>query len=181
MGLLDLLHLRGRRRDTRRPFSQKPAKPGAPLVLGGRTFRPIGESTVEHDYLFIGLVRELGLDDPRLLPSETPEQFAMRLLTDVIASGRALDALGYLLTPVDVESEEWTPEIGSETVEFIGKLVDPADKALIRGLTLGFLSDFFERGLGSWALSTASSGEPTAAKSASPSMIPATATGSGAP
>ena len=153
MGIFTKFLERGRRRTMRRPLSHAPAKPGAPFILGGRSFRSIGESTIEHDYLFIRLVRDLGLDDPHLTGDETPEQFAMRLLTDIIASGRALDALGFLLIPSEAKSEEWTPELGQETAVFLGGLVNPDDKAMVRGLTLGLLSDFFAQGLGSWTLS----------------------------
>jgi hypothetical protein len=179
MGLLGLIRMRGRQRETRRPFSQKPAKPGAPLVMGGRTFRPIGESTVEHDFRFMALLRDLGLDDPHRLSSETPAQFAVRLLNDLMASGRALEALGYLLIPEGVESEDWTVAVGQETAAFLGQLSKPGDKAQVRALTLSFLIDFFERGLGSWALSPSSSEELVKSRRSSPSMMPEPATGSG--
>jgi hypothetical protein len=179
MSLLGFLHLRGRRRETRRPFSPKPARPGEPLVMGGRIFRPIGESTVEHDYRFMGLLRDLGFDDPHKLSSETPERFARRLLNDLLASGRALEALGYLLIPEGVDSERWTPDLGQETAAFLGQLSKPADKAQVRALTLSFLADFFARGLGSWDLSASSSTEPEKSPNSSPMTMPGTATGSG--
>ncbi len=159
-----------------RALPQKPARPGAPIILGGRVFRPIGESTVEHDLKFMALLRDLGLDDPHRPESEAPEQFAVRLLNDLISSGRALEALGYLLIPGEARSEDWTPALGEETAEFLGGLVDPKDKARVQGLTLSFLRDFFELGLGSWALSTSSSAKAT---SASPQESQTTATASG--
>jgi len=90
-----------------RPLPQKPAKPGAPIILGGRVYRPIGESTVEHDFRFMGLLRDLGLDDPHRLESEAPEQFAVRLLNDLISSGRALEALGHLIVPCQTEWDSY--------------------------------------------------------------------------
>jgi hypothetical protein len=181
MGLLSRLHLRGRRRDVRRPLSQAPAKPGAPFVIGGRSFQAIGESTVEHDFRFMALLRDLGFDDPHKLASETPEQFGARLLNDLMASARALEVLGFLVIPVDVESEHWTPEVGAETAAFLGQLSRPADKAMVRSLTLSFLADFLERGLGSWTLSANSSGAAMKSPSPSPATMRVPGMDSGLP
>lgn len=157
-------HGKGRRRDKRRPFEHPehpaPAAPGDPIVLGGRTFRPIGESTVEHDYGFIALVRGMGLTSPSARAHEAPEELALRLLGEIIGSGKAMDALGYLLVPDGTPSEAWTPELGRQTAAFLAKLTRPEDKALVRSLTLSLLHDFFALGLGSWAISQTSS-QPT--------------------
>jgi len=134
-------------------------------TLGGRTFEVIGESTVEHDFTFMGIARKVGLDRPALLDNESVEEFAVRLLGDLLASGLALDLLGCLLIPEGIRSEDWTPEIGQETANFLGRLSSPAEKDKVRSLTLAALVDFFESGLAfSIASETSSGTSPREAK-----------------
>lgn len=119
-------------------------------VLGGRAFRSIGESTIQHDYTFMGMVREAGLDRPTLEPGETPQDFAARLLGEILSSGRAFDLLGVLLIPEGMEDTDWTPELGEETAAHLAHLTEPDDKAKVNGLVLSTLIDFFQTGLASY-------------------------------
>lgn len=128
-----------------------------PHLLGGRRFSVIGESTVEHDLTFMGLLRKAGLDMPTLREGELPKDFATRLLGDLLGSGKACELLGCLLIPEGVESEDWTPELGQETAEHIGHLTSAADKQKVNQLILSALVDFFESGLASLAATRASS------------------------
>lgn len=134
-------------------------------TIGGRTFLPLRESTVEQDFRFLALVGRARIDEVVMQPGESPEAFARRLLEVTIESGVILDLLGCLLIPEDIAPQDrdpgevWTPEVGQETARFLGQLRDPKDKAEVRGLVLSLLVSFFESGIVSLWTSTTSSTE----------------------
>ncbi len=134
-------------------------------TIGGRTFLPLRESTVEQDFRFLALVGRARIDEVVMQPGESPEAFARRLLEVTIESGVILDLLGCLLIPEDIAphdrdpGEVWTPEVGQETARFLGQLRDPKDKAEVRGLVLSLLVSFFESGIVSLSTSRTSSVE----------------------
>lgn len=117
------------------------------ITLGGRKFRPIRNSTVEHDFWLLDHVTEAGLDTLTMKGAETADQFAARLLREIIQSGKAFLLMGGLLIPDGIKAEDWTPEIALETAAFIEKLTDPADKALIQQSVVTMLIGFFTTGL----------------------------------
>jgi len=122
-------------------------------ILGGRTFLPLRESTVEQDFRFLALVGRARIDEVVMQPGERPEAFARRLLEVTIESGVILDLLGCLLVPEELAPQDrnpgevWTPEVGQETARFLGQLRDPKDKAEVRSLVLSLLVSFFESGI----------------------------------
>jgi len=134
-------------------------------TIGGRTFLPLHESTVEQDFRFLALINRARIDEVVMQPGESPEAFARRLLEMTIESGAILDLLGCLLIPEDIApqdrdpGEAWTPEVGRETARFLGQLRDPKDKAEVRSLVLSLLVSFFESGIVSLWTSTTSSTE----------------------
>lgn len=134
-------------------------------VLGGRTFLPIGESTVEQDFRFLALIKRARIDEVLMDPGESPESFARRLLEVTIESGVILDLLGCLLIPEDTAPQDrdpgevWTRQMGEETARFLGQLHDPRDKAEVRSLVLSLLVSFFESGIVSLWNSTTSFAE----------------------
>ena len=111
-------------------------------TIGGRTFLPLRESTVEQDFRFLALVKRARIDEVVMQPGENPEAFARRLLEVTIESGAILDLLGCLLIPEDIAprdrnpGEVWTPEVVQATAQFHGQLRDPKDKAEVRSLVL---------------------------------------------
>ncbi len=122
-------------------------------ILGGRTFLPLRESTVEQDFRFLALIKRARVDEVVMQLGESPEAFARRLLEVTIESGVILDLLGCLLVPAELApgdrdpGEVWTSEIGKETARFLGQLQDPKDKAEVRSLVLSLLVSFFESGI----------------------------------
>ena len=134
-------------------------------TIGGRTFLPLRESTVEQDFRFLALIKRARIDEVVMQPGESPEAFARRLLEVTIESGMILDLLGCLLVPEDIAPQDrdpgevWTPVVGQETARFLGQLRDPKDKAEVRGLVLSLLVSFFESGIVSLWTSTTSSTE----------------------
>ena len=143
-------------------------------TIGGRTFLPLRESTVEQDFRFLALIKRARIDEVVMQPGESPEAFARRLLEVTIESGVILDLLGCLLIPEDIAPQDrdpgevWTPEVGRETAQFLGQLRDPKDKAEVRGLVLSLLVTFFESGIVSLWTSTTSSAEAIPNPKASP-------------
>ena len=146
-------------------------------ILGGRTFLPVLESTVEQDFRFLRLIGQARIDEVVMQPGESPEAFARRLLEATIESGVILDLLGCLLVPEDLASgdrdpgEVWTSELGHETARFLGGLRDAEDKARVRSLVLSLLVSFFESGIVSLWTSPTSSSEaiPSTRKGPAPS------------
>lgn len=117
------------------------------IELGGRAYVPVKNSTIEHDFYLMGQIRAAGLDEVHVRPEESPEDFALRLLRDVINSGRVFLLLGGLLIPEGTASEDWTPELAEETARALKKLTAPDDKEKIREQVLSLLIGFFETGL----------------------------------
>ncbi len=134
-------------------------------TLGGRTFLPLRESTVEQDFRFLALIKRARIEEVVVLPGESPEAFARRLLEATIESGVILDLLGCLLIPEDSAPQDrdpgevWNPDVGRETAQFLGQLRNPEDKAEVRGLVLSLLVSFFESGIVSLWNSTTSFAE----------------------
>lgn len=151
-------------------------------VLGGRTFLSVTESTVEHDLYFHGIAGRAGLRFEKG-EDESVEEFASRILAELIQSGQALELLGCLIVPEEVGVEGWTPEEARRTAAFIGQLRKEEDKAHVRALILSLLIGFFGCGLASiWTSPKSSSGgrpARTGPKESAGPEIPTTATAAG--
>lgn len=127
-------------------------------ILGGRAFVPVGESTVEHDISFREMICQAGLDDLVLNAGEAPEDYARRLLRQVISTGKVLPLLGLLLIPEGIQSEDWTPDLAQETVAYIKSLPGQEVMPILDGIVLSVLIPFFASGLASLWSSVTSSG-----------------------
>lgn len=126
-------------------------------LLGGRCFVPVTHSTVEHDFTFMGLVHEAGLDTLEPAPGEAYPAFAERLLKHAVTSKKTMPMLGCLLIPEGMRQEDWTPALCDETAQFIGRLTSDEDKSKVHQLVLSLLIDFFRTGLIYYASSQTSS------------------------
>jgi hypothetical protein len=130
------------------------------IELGGRVYVPVKNSTIEHDFWLMGQIRAAGLDEVHVRPDERPEDFALRLLRDVINSGRIFLLLGGLLIPASATSEDWTPELAVETAGALKKLTAPEDKEKLKEQVISLLIGFFETGLACLTTSRNFSQEP---------------------
>lgn len=151
----------------------------APLVLGGRRFRPVAQGSVEHDVWLMGRVRLSGLPEIPRAENETPEDWASRLLAAVLASGALLELLGGLLVPEATPDEAWSPTLARETAAFIGALREPEDKLVVQSLALSVLLPFLQSELASSRRSDASSPRVPGDASSDTTSGPATTSGSG--
>jgi hypothetical protein len=138
------------------------------IELGGKSFRAIDVSTVEHDFSIMQLLVECKLDKVSKAKGEGAEDFAMRILSSVMASGKAFDLLGAFLIPAEIPDLDWTPDLGLTTRQFLAKIADPADKLHVRNAIVTMLLSFSMAGLFSWADSRESSSEEAVADRPSP-------------
>jgi hypothetical protein len=118
-----------------------------PIELGGRKFRAVVESTVEHDIEVRALVHDAGFDLLAKRKDESPDDFVVRMIGQLSASRKDADFAGVLLVPEELDDTEWTPEVAVETTRFIKKLTAQADKLILRNLSMELLSGFINAGL----------------------------------
>lgn len=123
------------------------APAGDRLRIGGAVWRVVKNSTLEHDFCALRAARAVGVSETGLLPGETAEGFAERLLYLVIDGGQVFELLGCMLLPESVPDERWTPEEAARTATFLGALRDPEDKAAVQSLVASLLIGFFSDGL----------------------------------
>ena len=133
------------------------------IELGGKRFRVIEESTVEHDFTVIQLLADSGLDKFAQAEEESTADFSMRILRTVMVTGKSFDLLGAFLIPEDIPDLEWTPAIGLSTRKSISQITDAGDKILVRNAVVSMLLRFSMAGLFSWIASQKSSNEETIA------------------
>jgi hypothetical protein len=133
------------------------------IELGGKSYRAIEVSTVEHDFTVMQLLVETGLDKVSKAEGESADDFAIRVLRTVMASGKSFDLLGAFLIPADIPDLDWTTELGVVTRQFVSRIADPAEKLLVRNALVTMLLSFSEAGLFSWTDSRESSSEEEAA------------------
>lgn len=129
------------------------------ITIGGKIFRVIKSSTLEHDHWCMGEIRGAGLDRMTVAKDELPDDFVRRILAETIRSGRVYALLGGFLIPDDVQDNDWTPDIAKETAGFMRKLTDPADKSIVNMQVVALLIGFFEKGLVTLTTFKASSSE----------------------
>jgi len=134
--------------------------PEEKYILGGRTFLPLAESTLEHDVELFRLLRSAGLREIAMQKGESGEAFGQRLLEELLAGGKALELLGCVLIPEGTKSEDWTPEIGSQTAAHLAKISNSSEKLQIQSLLISLLILFFEHGLCSLGRFMTSLGQP---------------------
>lgn len=126
-------------------------------TLGGRVFREAKRSTIEHDIWTMDQIRASGLDSVRRDPDEMFEEFGLRLLDVALRSGRALDLIGGLLLPDEVDDLDWSPELAKETAKFLGRLSSEEDKQQVHVLLGKLVAGFFAAGVLSVGTSPVSS------------------------
>jgi hypothetical protein len=133
------------------------------IELGGRKFRAIENSTIEHDLTAMRMLAEAGLDKVAQRAGESYDDFAVRVLSQVISSGKAFDLIGTFIIDAEKPDSEWTPESAQKIARGISKLTSPSDKLQVRNLVVTLLVGFSQAGLLSFATSRTSSTEEAVA------------------
>jgi hypothetical protein len=135
-----------------------PVEHGDEVVLGGRTFSVVIEGSIDWDCHMMAALRKAGMMPlPRLLAGETPGEYAMRMLIEMLAGGHLPNLLGIVLVPAETSSTAWTPEVGAATEEYVRKLSAPEDRKKVHNLAVSILLDFFRDGTASEMISLTSS------------------------
>lgn len=152
------------------------------IVLAGRVFVPVGESTIEHDTEVMRLLRAAGLEAAFAAGGE---DFAWHALGALVESRTLLPLVACLIVPeahaprrpgrfgrwlervglvqTSAVRGGWSPEVAAETAAFLGQLDEPADKETVYGLVALLLLPFVNGALRSWRPSPRSSPGTTAA------------------
>ncbi|WP_263418670.1 hypothetical protein [Terriglobus albidus] len=133
------------------------------IVVRGRKYKHIGESTLRHDIFTEAQMLKAGVSRMELMPGESADEFAQRLLRTAYANTDIFLLLGCLLIPEEMKSLDWTEETAKETALFLGAVVDKEDKLTVRAQVVSAFQGFIEAGLVSLTLSASASLAETAA------------------
>jgi hypothetical protein len=117
------------------------------VTIAGRAYKPVVDSTLEHDIWTTRQITRCGLDAVEIANGETADLFAHRILMQAAENGNVFDLLGGLLMPVSVTAENWTPQLAAETGRCFAEVCKPEDKAAVRNQITEALMGFFAKGL----------------------------------
>ena len=127
------------------------------MKIGGREWKAITNSTLEHDFWTMGQIRAAGLDRVVIEEGERVEEFFLRIQREAINHGRAFLLLGGFLMPAEMDALDWSEEIAIATADFFRKLTDSEDKRVVQLQFASMLAGFFANGLASLMTSRKSS------------------------
>ncbi|HEX7647394.1 MAG TPA: hypothetical protein VF450_08305 [Noviherbaspirillum sp.] len=151
------------------------------LTIEGKRFVPLANGTFAHDIWITKKIREAGLagDVLAMREGETQDQLIERVAISAYESGLALQLLGGLLIPADVDPRAWTPELAMQSAEFFGNVTDAEAKKVLRTQIASALFYFLATALASLPTSrksgaTTKEGERHATADASSSETGAT-------
>jgi len=126
-------------------------------TLGGRKFRQILKSTVRHDLYMMEAIRKSGLNGITKRVDESPDEFALRLLDQLISTNAFVPVLASCFIDADKQDLDWTPESSEQLAKFFENLSEPEDKNVVFQLAVRLIMDFFEQGVVSLRASLSSS------------------------
>lgn len=122
-------------------------------MIEGREFVPVLNGTFSHDIWLTKKIREAGLSGLALLDGETQDEFIDRIAMMAYESGLALELLGGLFMPADIDARQWTPEMAIQTSGFFGNVTNEQDKKTLRMQIASAIFYFFVNALASSATS----------------------------
>lgn len=135
-------------------------------TLAGRSLQLIVNGPVKHDHFMFTQMAEAGLSQLNPAAGEDVQAYVDRVLDRMIVTGAALKLLGGLLAPAGLDLRKWTPEVAADMTTFLGELMTPEDKTLVRQLTAQAIVGFFQNGIASLATSPTASTPSSPAESA---------------
>lgn len=135
----------------------------AELLLQGKSFTQIKNSTFEHDCWFMRKMNESGINSIPMREGETLDALAARYTREALGNPHILDLFGGLMIPTEIAPEHWTPAIATETTRYIAGITDPDAKQLLYSQIASMVADFFLSGAAALKISPTSSAEPAAA------------------
>lgn len=117
------------------------------ITLGGRRFKHLQNSTIEHDYTTTDRFNTAGLAVIEMAEGTRPADFVAELVSRAVRSGQLFPLLACMLIPAELDDTEWTPAIADQTEAHLRTLTDPEDKRVLHGQVAGLFASFFQSGL----------------------------------
>lgn len=117
------------------------------ITIAGREYRPVVETTIEHDVWIGKRMRMAGIDRMEKSAVESVEEFALRVVLNLMESGEFLELLGGWLVPADVDPDSWTPALALQTASTFRRVKSPEDKQELIRVTGEMLALFLEAGI----------------------------------
>lgn len=127
------------------------------ITIRGRKYKHIGVSTLRRDIFTEGQLLRAGVSRMELLPEETPDEFAQRVLRTAYTNGDVLLLMGCLLIPAESDPLKWTEDLARETADFLGAVVADEDKLTVRAQVVSAIQGFIEAGLVALMISASAS------------------------
>lgn len=134
------------------------------MVLEGRKFIPVEDTTFEQDLWIMAHVRNAHLIDIRLTEVTAMTDLAEDVLMRAYTSGKLFLILAGILTE---EDKVWSPDEAVKNATFFSQLKDQESKTNLQAAVVGVLARFFLSAAASLGISTSSS-RSLAATSPSP-------------
>lgn len=119
------------------------------ITIEGKRFKPMQNGSFAHDIWLTKKIREAGLAGIQIGEDETQDQFIERIAISAYESGLALQLLGGLFIPAEVEARDWLPELAMRTAEFFGNVTELESKKTLRMQIASALFYFFASALAS--------------------------------
>lgn len=119
------------------------------ITIEGKRFKPMQNGSFAHDIWLTKKIREAGLAGIQMGEDETQDQFIERIAISAYESGLALQLLGGLFIPSEVEACDWSPAMATRTADFFGNVTEPESKRSLRMQIASALFYFFASALAS--------------------------------
>jgi hypothetical protein len=123
-----------------------PIPEGMVLVIDGRTFRGVSETSFEQDLYIGSMLKDAGLI--KMAEGFNPAKdeisdVAMEIIATAFASGKLFDLLGGTMEEVGVP---WSIPEAKKNAQFFSQLRKASDKKKLHGAIVGILMGFFISG-----------------------------------
>jgi len=129
------------------------------ITVGGRKLRQVLTSTVRHDLHLMNQIRKSGISEIIKHAEESAEEFANRLLNQLIQSQALIPVLASCFIDAERTDLDWSPESSEQLAQFLEGLTDKEDKSTVFAFAVRLVMDFFEQGVVSLRTSLSSSGQ----------------------
>ena len=129
------------------------------ITIAGKAFKAVTDSTLEHDMWTLQQLQRSGIDTIVMEEGESADNFAQRMLIQLLTNGTIFDLLGGLLMPASLKGADWTPEIAAESAKLFARTTGD-EKILVRKQIAGAMESFLAAGLLSSIRSRRSSALP---------------------
>lgn len=128
------------------------------ITLGGRSFKPITNATLEHDYKVMALLTAAGIRSIEMPDDADPNVFMSQLFSELVLQGNLLAVFAHLIIPVELEGANWSPAVAADIEKHLRGLTAEEDKAAVHEQLAAMLIGFFHNGLAALKITPSFSG-----------------------